>query len=55
VGHAADLHSTVIQDAPPGVLFWALRNGRVRKGMPSWAQLPDPQVWQIVAYLKTLK
>jgi len=52
---AADLHSPAIQDAPPGVLFWALRNGRVRKGMPSWSQLPDQQLWQIVTYLKTLK
>ncbi len=53
--HAADLHSSAIQDAPPGVLFWALRNGRIRKGMPSWSQLPDQQLWQIVTYLKTLK
>jgi len=53
--HAADLHSATIQGAPPGVLFWALRNGRVRKGMPSWSQLPDQQLWQIVTYVKTLK
>jgi len=52
---AADLHSPAIQDAPPGTLFWALRNGRVRKGMPSWSQLPDQRLWQIVTYLKTLK
>jgi mono/diheme cytochrome c family protein len=53
--HAADLHSAPIRDAPPGVLFWALRNGRVRKGMPSWSQLPDQQIWQVVTYLKALK
>jgi mono/diheme cytochrome c family protein len=53
--HAADLHSAVIQGAPPGVLFWALRNGRIRKGMPSWSHLPDAQLWQIITYLKTLK
>jgi len=52
---APDLHSPPIQNAPPGTLFWALRNGRVRKGMPSWSQLPDQQLWQIVTYLKTLK
>jgi mono/diheme cytochrome c family protein len=55
LGHAADLHSLVIQDAQPGVLFWALGNGRIRKGMPSWSQMPDEQLWQIVTYLKTLK
>jgi len=53
--HAADLHSATIQGAPPGVLFWALRNGRIRKGMPSWSQLPDQQLWEIVTYLKALK
>jgi len=52
---APDLHSPPIQNAPPGTLFWALRNGRVRKGMPSWSQLPDQRLWQIVTYLKTLK
>ena len=55
LGHAADLRAPVIQGAPAGVLFWALRNGRIRKGMPSWSQLPDPQLWQIVTYLQTLK
>ena len=52
---APDLHSPPIQNAPPGTLFWALRNGRVRKGMPSWSHLPDQRLWQIVTYLKTLK
>jgi mono/diheme cytochrome c family protein len=52
---AVDLHSALIQEAPPGVVFWALRNGRIRKGMPSWSALPDQQIWQIVTYLKTLK
>ncbi len=52
---AADLRSPSVQAAPPGVLFWALRNGRVRKGMPSWSSLPDQQIWQIVSFLKTLK
>ncbi len=53
--HAADLRSATIQNAPPGFLFWALRNGRIRQGMPSWSRLPDQQIWQIVTYLKTLK
>lgn len=53
--NAANLHSAAIQGAPSGVLFWALRNGRIRKGMPSWSRLPDEQLWQIVSFLKTLK
>lgn len=40
--------------ASPGSLQWFIRNGDLRSGMPSWSRLPDPQVWQIVAYLKTL-
>ncbi|HLI34872.1 MAG TPA: c-type cytochrome [Terriglobia bacterium] len=55
LGHAANLHAPAVQNAPAGVLFWALRNGRIRKGMPSWSHLPDEQLWQLVTYLKTLK
>lgn len=54
-GHAANMHSPAFQEAPPGVLFWAIRNGRLPKGMPAWSDLPDQQKWQLVTYLKTLK
>ena len=53
--HAANLRSAAIQNAPAGFLFWALRNGRIRQGMPSWSRLPDQRLWQLVAFLKTLK
>jgi mono/diheme cytochrome c family protein len=53
-GHAADLHSPVIQNAPPGVLFWAIQNGNPRKGMPSWSGLKDQELWQIITFIKTL-
>jgi len=26
----------------------------VRKGMPVWSRLPEPQRWQLVRYLKSL-
>jgi mono/diheme cytochrome c family protein len=51
---APGLRSPAVQQAPPGVLFWFLRNGNVRRGMPSWAGLPDQQRWQLVSYLKKL-
>ena len=51
---AANLRSRAIQEAPPGSLFWALRNGRIRKGMPSWSKLPDQQLWQLVTYIDSL-
>ncbi len=54
-GRAADLHAEEIKGAPAGVLFWAISNGRLRRGMPSWSGLPDAQRWQLVTYLKSLK
>ncbi|HEY6904512.1 MAG TPA: cytochrome c [Candidatus Acidoferrales bacterium] len=54
IGHAADLHSTGVQNATPGELVWFLRNGNLASGMPSWSGLPEQRRWQIVAYLKTL-
>jgi len=52
--HAADLHSTGVQNATPGELVWFLRNGNLARGMPSWAGLPEQRRWQIVAYIKSL-
>jgi len=26
----------------------------VRKGMPVWSKLPEPQRWQLVRYIKSL-
>ena len=44
----------VQQQATPGDLHWLLFNGNMKKGMPSWAKLPDQQLWQVIAYVKTL-
>jgi mono/diheme cytochrome c family protein len=44
----------VQQRATPGDLHWLLVNGNMKKGMPSWAKLPDPQLWQVVSYLKSI-
>ena len=43
-----------VQQATPGALFWVLTNGVVRRGMPVWSKLPEPQRWQIISYLKSL-
>ena len=48
------LRASEVQKATPGALFWILTNGVVRKKMPSWSKLPEPQRWQIVRYLKSL-
>jgi mono/diheme cytochrome c family protein len=44
-----------VQQATPGTLFWLLSNGVVRRGMPVWSKLPEPQRWQIVTFLQSLK
>ncbi|HLX83599.1 MAG TPA: c-type cytochrome [Terriglobales bacterium] len=50
----ANLRRDEVQQATPGTLFWVLTNGIVRRGMPVWSKLPEPQRWQIVTYLKSL-
>ena len=51
---APSLRAAEVQNATPGALFWLLTNGVVRKGMPVWSRLPEPQRWQLVSYIKSL-
>jgi mono/diheme cytochrome c family protein len=48
------LRADEVQNATPGAIFWILTNGVVRRGMPVWSRLPEPQRWQLVAYIKSL-
>jgi len=48
------LRAAEVQQSPPGAIFWILTNGVVRHGMPVWSKLPEPQRWELVAYLKSL-
>ncbi len=48
------LRAGEVQQATPGTLFWLLTNGVVRRGMPVWSKLPEPQRWQLVSYIKSL-
>jgi mono/diheme cytochrome c family protein len=43
-----------IKHATPGDVFWVITNGVIRRGMPPWAKLPEPQRWQIVAYVMSV-
>ncbi len=45
---APSLRAPEVQSATPGTLFWLLTNGVVRKKMPVWSKLPEPQRWQLV-------
>jgi mono/diheme cytochrome c family protein len=48
------LRADEVQQSTPGALFWLLTNGVVRRGMPVWSKLPEPQRWQLVSYIKSL-
>ena len=48
------LRADAVQQATPGTIFWLLTNGVVRRGMPVWSKLPEPQRWQLVTYIKSL-
>jgi mono/diheme cytochrome c family protein len=51
---APSLRAKEVQEAPPGTLFWILTNGIVRRGMPVWSKLPEPQRWQLITYIQSL-
>jgi len=51
---APSLRADPVQQASAGTLFWILTNGVVRRGMPVWSKLPEPQRWQLVSYIKAL-
>jgi mono/diheme cytochrome c family protein len=51
---APSLRAPEVQNATPGAIFWILTNGVVRKKMPVWSKLPEPQRWQLVSYVKSL-
>jgi mono/diheme cytochrome c family protein len=44
----------VQQQASEGDLHWLLVNGYMSHGMPSWSKLGDPQIWQVITYLRSL-
>ena len=51
---APSLRAIEVQGASQGAIFWILTNGVVRRGMPVWSKLPEPQRWQLVTYIKSL-
>jgi mono/diheme cytochrome c family protein len=44
----------VQQQATVGDLHWLLVNGSMGSGMPSWSKLGDPQIWQVITYVRSL-
>jgi mono/diheme cytochrome c family protein len=49
------LRSERLRSASDGDIEWFLRQGDLRRGMPSWSSLPMQQRWQLVAYLRSIQ
>lgn len=52
IGKAPPLNRSDVRNAAAGTIFWVLRNGDLRHGMPSFAHLPEAERWQIVTFLQ---
>ncbi len=52
---APDLGSDEVQAQSDGALFWKITNGNIKKAMPSWGSIPEPQRWQLVLYIRGLR
>ena len=53
-GNVPGLVDGVLESVTPGELFWFITQGEPRSGMPSSGNLPEPERWQLVSYLKEL-
>ena len=51
---APTLRAPELRNATPGAIFWILSNGVIRKKMPVWSKLPEPERWQLVSYIRAL-
>lgn len=52
MGPAPALDRAPTKNAKPGEIFWFITKGKLESGMPSWANLPQQQRWQIVTFLE---
>jgi glucose/arabinose dehydrogenase len=52
-GNVPSLVDGKLESVKPGEVFWFITKGSKENGMPSWAQLPVKQRWQIVTFVKT--
>jgi cytochrome c oxidase cbb3-type subunit 2 len=48
------LRTSRVQGATDGEIFWLLKNGNLRNGMPTWSSLPESTRWQVIAFVKSM-
>jgi glucose/arabinose dehydrogenase len=54
IGNVPSLAKGNAQTAPDGEVFWYVTKGDLAHSMPSWAQLPEKDRWQVVTYVKAM-
>jgi glucose/arabinose dehydrogenase len=54
-GNVPSLVEGKLDSVPSGEVFWFITRGDKKNGMPSWAQLPAKQRWEVVTYVKSLR
>jgi glucose/arabinose dehydrogenase/mono/diheme cytochrome c family protein len=54
IGNVPSLAKGSAQSAPAGEVFWYVTKGDLAHSMPSWAQLPEKDRWQVVTYVKAM-
>jgi mono/diheme cytochrome c family protein len=54
-GKGPDLTASGVQAQGDGAIFWKITQGNTRVGMPTFSFLPEPQRWQLVMHLRTLR
>ena len=52
---APDLTQSAVQTQSDGALFWKISTGNTRSGMPTFSFLPEPQRWQLVLTVRSLR
>src|ERR1700733_6802452 len=50
-GNVPSLVDGKLDSVAPGEVFWFITRGDKDNGMPSWAQLPAKQRWQLVSFV----
>jgi glucose/arabinose dehydrogenase len=54
-GNVPSLVGGKLDSVAPGEVFWFITKGDKDNGMPSWAQLPVKQRWEIVTFVKSME
>jgi mono/diheme cytochrome c family protein len=50
-----NLRVVAARETTSRALLFVLTNGVIRRGMPGWSKLPEPQRWQLVSFLESLR